>query len=170
MTELDITYKIIVLKLLSRSDIALTNAQITDFFLETSTADYFTIQDAIAALTETANIIVTSTATQKFYQINEKGLETLSLFSDHLSKDVSSDIEQYFEKHGLAMKEENSLVSLFFPSEDGYICHLKKTDGNTVLIDISLSVHDRSLAQTICANWKVGADKVYDSLMDILVS
>ncbi len=169
MTELDITYKIIVLKVLSRSDFALTNAQVVEFFLENEIADYFTVQDAIAALKETGNIIAEVSANQTFYRINETGENTLSLFTDHITEDLSMKVDDYFKKHGIIMKEENSLISVYFPTGGGYICQLKKTEEKSVLIDLSLYVSDKAQAQAICTNWKVHADEVYDSLMDILV-
>ncbi len=169
MTELDITYKIIVLKILSRSDFALTASQLTDFFIEHEIADYFTVQDALAALCETGNVLTESSANQTFYRINKTGEETLALFTDHISQELSTKIDQFFTEHGLSMRRDNSLVAIFFPTGGGYTCQLKKTDGNAVLIDLSIYVSDKAQAQAICANWKVRADEVYDSLMDILV-
>ncbi len=170
MTEFDLTYKIIILEILSKSDFSLTNSQITDFFIENEITDYFTVQDALAALTDTKNIDVESSANQTFYRINEKGCDTLSLFPDRITEKIKASIVAYFASHALSMKEENSLIGDFFPNGEAFSCHLKKTDGDATLLEVSFRVPDQAMAQTICANWKVRADDVYDSLMDILVS
>ncbi|MBQ7678008.1 MAG: DUF4364 family protein [Lachnospiraceae bacterium] len=171
MNELDLTCKIIVLNILwYANDVALTNAQVAEFFLDNRIVNYFSVQDAIGSLIETGNIDVIRSANQVFYRINAKGSETLSLFTDRITTRMRERILTYLKANEVTIREENSLIGDYYESDSGYVCHLKKIQAHAALIDISFHVWDKAQAEAICANWKVAADEVYDTLLDILVN
>lgn len=169
MADLELSYKITILEILSTSDFPLKPSQITDFFLENKLTDYFSVQDAIASLDETQNIEVTHSANTSYYKITDKGAETLRLFAEKITPEIREDIVRFFSEHALTMKEENSLVSDYYPEYGSYRCNLRQMEDNHALVEISFNVFDEQQAKAICANWKAHFDEVYDCLMDILV-
>ena len=82
MAEINIIYKIMILKLLSKVDFPLTTTQITDFFLEKEYTDYFTIQQALFDLTETQMIVINNDLNITEYSLIENGERTLQFFSE----------------------------------------------------------------------------------------
>ena len=85
MAEAQTLYKLIVLSMLDRVDFPLTNAQISDFILTKEYTNYFTLQQVLAELVETDLAEENTVRNSTYYQMTEKGKETLNYFGHMVS-------------------------------------------------------------------------------------
>ena len=170
MAEINIIYKIMILKLLSKVDFPLTTTQITDFFLEKEYTDYFTIQQALFDLTETQMIVINNDLNITEYSLTENGERTLQLFAEKISPAMEKDMNLYFSMNKMQMKAENSLNAQYYSASGGsFLVHLKMSGEKNDLIDLTFSVGSEDLAKTICVNWKCHYEDVYEALFNTLV-
>lgn len=169
MSDLDLNYKIITLDLLSKVDFPLSNSQICEFFVGRGYTEYFKIQEILNDLAETEMITVDNTHGTTFYHISEEGLKTLPLFPDRLSVQVEDDIRAFFAENKIEMKKLNSVTADYYPSAGGYSIHCKVAEEERTTIEVMMRVPTKELAETICTNWKVRYEDVYDKLIETLI-
>ena len=170
MAEIDLTYKIITLGLLSRAGEALSNSRIIEFFEETSLANYFTVQETLFELEEDGQVTMLEESHKKRFRITDAGKETLRLFSDRLSGEVLEDISSYLKEHDITIRTENALSASYDrETGGGFVCHVKMGDENRTLLELTLHAMSEAQAETICTNWRARYDDVYAAVMDVLV-
>lgn len=164
MSDFNILYKIIILKMLDMSGGSLNTDLINSFFIEYNYTDYFTVQQTIYELTEQDMI----SKSADFY-ITEEGRKTLDLMSDRISVDILKDLKDYFSKNRLEIKENQELSSSYDASTNGgFIVHLSMGEKGNKKMDISIKVPSEDMAKTIVFNWKSHFDKTYDGIIDSL--
>ncbi len=170
MAEPNFIYKITILELLKRSGFPLSNSQVTDFFLEGNLTDYFTAQQAINDDVDAGLVVSKKDHNNTTYAITDEGIKTLELFKEKITPALSKDINKYLKINSIAMKEENSYKATFFKADrGGYVVQLRITENDVPTMDLSFHVGTKEQAETLCNNWKVKSDEVYESIMDILM-
>jgi DNA-binding PadR family transcriptional regulator len=171
MAEPNLIYKITILELLHRSGFPLSNSQITDFFLEGNLTDYFSAQQAISDDEEAGLIVSKTTHNSTTYAITEEGQKTLELFSEKISTALSKDINKYLKQNSITMKEENSYKATYFKADrGGFVVQLRITENDVPTMDLSFHVGTKEMAETLCNNWKVRSEDVYEAVIDILLN
>lgn len=171
MAEPLTTYKLMILALLERSDAPLAGTQLSDFFLEKEYTNYFTVQEALHELDESAFIKKESTHNNTRYSVTPAGRETLSFFADKLSDGIYEDIREYLCENRLSIRETASVLANYYkaPGEQYAVrCQLKEKEYSR--IDLTITVPNKELAEAICDNWKKQNAHVYEYLMDLLVN
>ncbi|MBO4462153.1 MAG: DUF4364 family protein, partial [Lachnospiraceae bacterium] len=85
-TEPATLYKLIILFKLDKSEIPLSNTNISDFILAMDYTNYFTLQQTLSDL-ENSKLITSENPTSKdtLYRITDNGKVTLEYFSDRIS-------------------------------------------------------------------------------------
>lgn len=170
MAEPNIIYKITVLRLLSKVDENLSNAQIVQFFLDKEYTDYFTIQQVISDLEDARLVASDISHNNTLYTLTPDGAHTLELMHDKISSAIEEDITDYLEKNEIEIKNDNALTANYDKSTGGgYIVHCKYIQDKHVMLDIAMHVATVQQAETICNNWKARHEDVYMSLMDTLI-
>ena len=106
MADINLTYKIIILGLLDKAKMPLSNTTIVDFFLEYEYTDYFSAQMALSDVVDSKMVDIIETHGNTSYTINEEGSKTLELFSDKINDDIEKDIVSYYKDNKLKMREE----------------------------------------------------------------
>ena len=171
MAEPTMIYKITILELLNRSGFPLSNSQITDFFLEGDLTDYFTAQQAISDDEDAGLIASTINHNNTTYSSTDEGRKTLDLFKEKITKALSKDINKYLSANSITMKEENSYKASYFKADrGGFVVQLRITENDIPTMDLSFRVASKEQAETLCNNWKVKCQDVYDSILDILLN
>ena len=79
MADINLTYKIIILGLLDKAKMPLSNTTIVDFFLEYEYTDYFSAQMALSDVVDSKMVDTIETHGNTSYTINEEGSKTLEL-------------------------------------------------------------------------------------------
>ena len=170
MAEAQTLYKLIVLSMLDRVDFPLTNAQISDFILTKEYTNYFTLQQVLAELVETDLAEENTVRNSTYYQMTEKGKETLSYFGHMVSAAIHEDMDKYFKDNAIALRDEMSVKADYYENNhEEYSVRLRVMEKDSALIDLTLSVPTEGQANSICDNWKKKNQKLYAYLMQELL-
>lgn len=170
MAEPLTTYKLMILALLDHSEVPLSGTQLSAFFLEKDYTNYFTVQEALHELDESAFIKKEATHNNTRYSVTPAGAETLSFFAEKLSDGIQSDIRDYLTENRLSIRETASVLADYYkaPGERYAVrCQLKEKESPR--IDLTITVPNKEIAEAICDNWKQQSEHVYEYLMDLLV-
>ena len=163
-------YKLMNLYMLRQVSFPLTNAQLTDFFLQHEYTSYFTLQQALKELQESGLVRTESTHNTTRYMITKEGEETLSFFGKNISPAIVEDMDHYLKENRLRMRNEVGVVSDYFKStSQDYTVHCEVHEGKSTLIDLSISVPDREQAEDMCARWKDKSQTIYAYIMKTLM-
>ena len=170
MAEAQTLYKLIVLSMLDRVDFPLTNAQISDFILTKEYTNYFTLQQVLAELVETDLAEENTVRNSTYYQMTEKGKETLNYFGHMVSAAIHEDMDKYFKDNAIALRDEMSVKADYYENNhEEYSVRLRVMEKDSALIDLTLSVPTKGQANSICDNWKKKNQKLYAYLMQELL-
>ena len=170
MAEALTLYKLIILTMLDRVDFPLTNAQISDFILTKEYTNYFTLQQVLAELVETDLAEENTVRNSTYYQMTEKGKETLNYFGHMVSTAIHEDMDKYFKDNAIALRDEMSVKADYYENNhEEYSVRLRVMEKDSALIDLTLSVPTEGQANSICDNWKKKNQKLYAYLMQELL-
>ncbi|MBP3351714.1 MAG: DUF4364 family protein [Lachnospiraceae bacterium] len=162
-------YKLIVLYMLDRVTFPLTTAQISDFILGKEYTNFLTLQQVFSELTDTGLIEARSANNRTHLTITSEGTETLHFFENRISLAIKSEIHAYFQEKEYILREEVSVVSDYYKSTTGeYEAHLIAKERGVNLIDLTLSVPSKELAESICNNWMTKNQDIYQYLIEQL--
>ena len=170
MAEAQTLYKLIILSMLDRVDFPLTNAQISDFILTKEYTNYFTLQQVLADLVETELAEIHTVRNSSYYQMTEKGKETLKFFGNMVSAAIHEDMDRYFADNAIALRDEAAVRADYYQnSSEDYMVRLRVLEKDLPLIDLTLTVPSEDQANSICNHWKTKNQKIYAYLMQELL-
>ena len=170
MSDTITLYKLMVLFLLKKGSLSLTNSQIADFFIEKGYTNYFTLQEVIHSLLETEMITAETSRNTTRYNLTSQGEETLSYLKNKLSQGIIQDIVSYLNDRKIEMVNELSVLADYDRTPNGeYAVHLRIMEKDAPVIDMTLSVVTEALAERMCDNWKKNSSQLYGYLMDELL-
>ena len=159
-------YKLIILYMLDRVKFPITTAQISNYILEKEYTNFLTLQQVISELTE-ANLIDARTVGNRTHlNITEEGRETLHFFENRINDAIKTEINQYFQENEFTLRDEVSVLGDYYKATSGeYEAHLVAKDRDTNLVELTLSVPTKEVAQSICDNWQKKNQEIYQYLI-----
>ena len=164
-------YKLMNLYLLEQVNFPLTNAQLTNFFLNREYTTYFTLQQALNELLDSGLIKMESLHNSTRYEITKEGEETLDFFRKKISPAIVDDMDEYLKQNRVHMRNEVGLVSDFYKStSQDYTVHCEVREGKSVLMNLEVSVPDKEQAEIMCSHWKERSQEIYAYIMKNLMS
>lgn len=164
-------YKLMNLYMLKQVNFPLTNAQLSNFFLNQEYTTYFTLQQALNELLEAGLIKKETLHNSSRYEITKEGEETLDFFCNKISPAIIEDMDEYLKENRFRMRNEVGLVSDFYKSTNQeYIVHCEVREGKTVLVNINIAVPDKEQAEIMCNHWKDRSQEIYSYIMKTLMS
>ena len=162
-------YKLMNLYMLKQVNFPLTNAQLSNFFLDREYTTYFTLQQALNELLEAGLIKMEMLHNSTRYEITREGEETLEFFGKKISPAIVEDMDEYLKEN--RFRNEVGLVSDFYKSTNqDYIVHCEVREGKNVLVNIDVSVPDKEQAEIMCSHWKDRSQEIYAYIMKSLMS
>lgn len=162
-------YKLIVLYMLNRVDFPLTKAQISDFILEREYTNFMTLQQVISELIEAGLISAQSIRNRTHLLLTKDGSQTLSFFDKDISSSIKQEIDDYFRANEITLRNEVSILADYYKSTSGeYEAHLVAKDKGINLIDLTISVPLEETAISICDNWQVKNQEIYQYIISQL--
>lgn len=170
MADVHVLYKLIILEMLSKVDFELTNSQISSFILEEQYTDYFTVQETLSDMQESGLIEAKTVRNSTRYLLTDNGRQTLKYFERDISDAIRRDIEEYFRKNKLQMRNDNAVTADYFRNGAGeFTASLQVKEKETVLVKVELTVPLERQAIALCDNWKKKSQQVYGYLMEQLM-
>ncbi len=170
MKDVHTLYKLIILSMLDRVEFELTNSQITAFILEEQYTDYFTVQETLADMIESGLLEAKTIRNSTRYAMTDSGKETLAYFGNDISDGIKEDMEKYFRKNKLQMRNDNAVIADYYRTNGNeFTARLQVKEKETVLVEVALTVPLEQQAIILCDNWKKKSQQVYGYLMKELM-
>ncbi|MDO5416121.1 MAG: DUF4364 family protein [Lachnospiraceae bacterium] len=164
-------YKLMNLYMLKQVNFPLTNAQLTNFFLEHDYTTYFTLQQALNELLDTELIRKESHHNSTQYEITDEGINTLSFFVNKIPPAITEDIDRYLKENKFRLRNEVGTIADFYKSTNqDYVVHCEVREDKVPLIELNLSVPDKDQAEYMCSNWRKRSQEIYAFAMKALMS
>ena len=164
-------YKLMNLYMLHQANFPLTNAQLSNFFLDREYTTYFTLQQALNELLDAGLVKKETMRNSSRYEITKEGEETLEFFGKNISPAIVSDMDEYLKQNRFRMRNEVGLISDFYKSTNqDYIVHCEVREGKAVLVNLDISVPDKEQAEIMCNHWKDRSQEIYAYVMKSLMS
>ena len=164
-------YKLMNLYMLKQVNFPLTNAQLSNFFLEHDYTTYFTLQQALNELLDAGLIHKETIHNSTRYEITQEGADTLGFFGNEISPAIIEDMDQYLKENKFRLRDEVGVISDFYKSTNQeYIVHCEVREGKVPLIQLDLSVPDKDKAEYMCSNWRSKSQEIYSFAMKSLMS
>lgn len=164
-------YKLMNLYMLKQVSFPLTNAQLSNFFLENDYTTYFTLQQALNELLDAGLIKKETIRNSSRYEITEEGLDTLDFFGNKISPAIIQDMDQYLKENKYRLRDEVGVISDFYKSTgQDFIVHCEVREGKTPLIELNLAVPDKQQAEYMCGKWRKKSQEIYAFAMKALMS
>ena len=164
-------YKLMNLYMLHQVNFPLTNAQLSNFFLDREYTTYFTLQQALIELLDAGLVKKETMRNSSRYEITKEGEETLEFLGKNISPAIVSDMDEYLKQNRFRMRNEVGLISDFYKSTNqDYIVHCEVREGKAVLVNLDISVPDKEQAEIMCNHWKDRSQEIYAYVMKSLMS
>ena len=170
MDEQNMQYKLMVLYMLSKVDFSLTYTHISDFILGRGYTDYFSLQQAIAELTEAGLVHQETLRSTTYYMITPEGEETIGFFKSRISLPIREDIDHWLKENHLAMLNDVSVRADYYRDTEGnYEVRCTIREKKTDIFDLHLKVTDEPVAKAMCKQWKAKNQSIYEYVMKELM-
>ena len=157
-----ILYKLIILYMLERVDFPLTNSHLTQFIIDEGYTNYFNVQQSLSELNDQELIRTSSIRNISQYAITDAGRETLSFFENKLSDAIKQDIEDFFSKNKIALRNEFSINADYIPELNGeFTVHCFIKERSTTLFSVTMNVLSEENAMKMCQNWRENSNDIY---------
>ena len=164
------SHKLLILYILDKINMDLTNSQITQVVLETEMMNYFSLQQFLSQLMESKFLTTYKESHREYYSLTQKGLEILEYFLSRISEDVTKKIDEYISLNKKSLLSDTEVKSSFIQQNDNeFIVNLRVIENQSNLIDLNLNVSSEKQAQKICNNWKRNASYMYAEIIDLLI-
>ena len=170
MSETQTLYKLIILYMLNRVTFPLSNAQLSEFILEKEYTDYFTLQQSLFELTDSALIHPEKLHNTTLYHITQEGRTTLTYFEKKISSAIREDIDSFLLEHKYKLRNERSTPAHYYQTSSGeYAAHCRVLEKDSTLMDLTLTVPVEEQAKAICDHWRDRSKELYATLMQSLL-
>ena len=162
--------KIILLYMIEKINLPVSNLQITKLILENRFMNYFYLQQFLNELCE-SNLLSTELVDDKtYYGITPSGKQTLSYFVDLIHLGVKNRIDQTITNIRKNIRNEILVTADYTPkSENEFVVSCKVREDDFSLIDLEITVGTKSDARQICENWKQHSQSIYPEIIESLI-
>ncbi len=162
--------KLIILYLLSQVKIPLSLSQISQIILERGYTNYFSLQQYLSELENSHFILTSKQNNASYFEITDKGTQTLDFFSSRIPDFVRHELDQFIEGNWRKLRSEFDVHADYTPNKlNEYIVNCKVTENNSTLIELNISVGSKKQAIELCSKWKNNASTLYSEILQILM-
>ncbi len=165
--------KLIILYILDRVELPISNAELTRIILEKQLASYLEIVQALDDLVEDTYIEIIGQSNSHQYKITTEGSEVLSYFYKDISVQLRDDIDEFLSKEQHHLRDLAASTAGY--AETGinageYVVDLKVVERGSELVRINLLVTSEEEAETVCNRWRQANTDVYEYLISRLLT
>jgi predicted transcriptional regulator len=163
--------KLIILLLIKKTGLPLSNSQIADFITLNNYSEYFSVQQYIAELCASDFLEKSEEHHVTYYMITKEGLKILDMFSSQIPQYIKEVIILYTEKNNKQIKHQRDIKAEYIPNKSNeFIVKCSIEENKSSLINISINVASKEQAKLVCENWKNNASYLYGSIFTTLVN
>ena len=164
-------HKLVILYVLEKAKMDLTNSQITQVILETEVMNYFSLQQFLSQLMDAKFLKIYEDSNREYYTLTQKGIETLNYFLSRIPSQITEKLDEYIKLNKENLLADTQVKSSFVKQSDNeYIVNLRVIENQSNLIDLNLNVSSEKQAKLICDNWKKNASYMYAEIIELLIT
>jgi len=162
--------KLTILYYLRASKVEITREQLYRVMVENNTMSFFDYQACMHELEEDAFIAALPKAFGQAYRLSVRGADVLDQFVESLPVSLRERLERYASEHREEMLLQTQIVSDMeeLPS-GGYLVHLRALENNAAVMELTLRVATRDMAQRMRTNWEKESETLYGQLLTTLL-
>ena len=165
-----IYHKLLILRILKKANMPLTNSQITQVVLDTEMMNYFSLQSLLSELTDSKLITTYKESGREYYTLTLNGEESHDYFVSRIPETVMDKVDKYIcDNKGNLLADTQIKSSFVKQSDNEYIVNLRVVEDQSNLIDLNLNVSSEKQANSICNNWKKNASEMYTEIISLLI-
>ncbi|MBP1743359.1 MAG: hypothetical protein H6Q58_337 [Firmicutes bacterium] len=161
--------KLLLLYIINRLNLPVSNAQLTELVLKNSLMNYFILQQYIDELVSSEFLKHTNVSGSQRLVISGKGKKVLELFGDRVSEKKCAVVNDYIEKNWDDIEKDMTVTADYtIEKKDNFIVSLKAMEKDRLLIDIRMNVPSNKQARDLCSKWKEKCPELYEKITGIL--
>ncbi|MCL2350494.1 MAG: DUF4364 family protein [Defluviitaleaceae bacterium] len=166
-----VEHKIMILLLVDKIDIPISNNQITRFALEENYMNFYNVQQYLKEMVDVGYLDSSQNGTSTRYTITDEGLKALDAFGGHVPSYVKSRISRYVEENRSIVKQDLEISANHFYQHDTeeYFVKCALYEEDNMMMELNLSVVSKEQALLVCNNWKNNVGTLYAQIIDILL-
>ena len=148
----------------------ITREQLYRVMVDNDVMSYFDYQSCMHELEEDAFIAALPKSFGQAYRLSVRGADVLEEFVESLPVSLRERLERYASEHREEMLLQTQIVSDMeeLPS-GGYLVHLRALENNAAVMELTLRVATRDMAQRMRANWEKESESLYATLLTTLL-
>jgi predicted transcriptional regulator len=162
--------KLLLLYILKKIRIPVSNNKITQIVLENNLINYFVLQQYIDELLTSKFIAYINPKVNHNIGITKSGIQVLKLFQSMISQEKIDTIDKYLKKQLKSIKENISINADYIcQNKNTFIADLSATRDDTILINIKLAVESDKEAKKLCEKWRNSHSDIYYNIIQMLL-
>ncbi len=156
--------------MLDKVDFPLTTSQISEFILDKGYTTYFRLQETLSELTDSELLKIETTHNRTLYRRTETGADTIHFFSNKISPEIRTEIDDFLKEKQYDLKEEVAVKSDYYLKTDHqFEVQCQIVENGSSLIDMRITVPTEKEAKAIVNNWNLKNQEIYASLLSQLL-
>ncbi|MCJ7856387.1 DUF4364 family protein [Lachnospiraceae bacterium NSJ-143] len=162
--------KLIILYLLSKMGVSLSNNDICQFAMERNIMDYISVQQCLSELTSSEYLESVADGGSTRYTITHDGNDVLGFFQNRITEWLLSAANEYILNNRQRIKSEYEVSANYFPEINGeYLvkCEVCGLDGGRIM-ELDVVVPTKSQALQICSNWKKNVNSICSTIFSAI--
>lgn len=163
--------RLILLYLLDKFKVGLTDLHITELLLENHLMDYFTFQFQLFGLIDTK--LVTQRFTDEehvLFSITPTGKDVLKNLSSTVPSGIRQNIDSLIDPMRSKIRSDNLITADFTPDdENSFSVTCSASEETFTLIKIDVQIGTRNDAIEVCHNWKKHSQEIYSEIIESLI-
>ncbi len=158
--------KILILFLVDKMEVPISDSKLTEFILESNYMNIFRLRECLHEL-EQANYIekTTDNSTARYF-ITESGMQALDHFHKQVPTVIKNNIIKFVEENRSAIRRDYEITANIFPDNNGEILvRCGAYDNGVLLMELNVNVYSNRDARVICNNWKTNANSIFNTII-----
>ncbi|WP_066684088.1 DUF4364 family protein [Christensenella intestinihominis] len=158
--------KLLLLYLLEKSGMALSELQLVRIMTELSFMGYFDLKECIFELEQGGHIYSRTTPQNTVYGITDAGINMLDVLVNDLRLSFRETVDAYLKEHRSELELESQLVGEYIKlAQNEYRVILKVLEHDRTIFEINSIVYSKQEAQKIVDNWRKNAVSIYKDVV-----
>ncbi|MDR2940756.1 MAG: DUF4364 family protein [Clostridiales bacterium] len=164
--------KLIILYLIDKMDIPMSNSQISQFALEQDYMNYFSLQQCLAEMAASKFLESTQENNNTRYTVTDTGLQILDYFENNIPSQIRNKIINYVKDNRKILKRDFEITANYFYDHktNEYIVKCGVYEDEVALMELNVSVVTKDQAKIISNNWKANVSSLYSSIISQLTN
>lgn len=161
--------KLILLYIIDRLKMPVSNIHITKIILENRFMNYFLLQQFLNELCEDKFLQTEISDERRLYKLTQNGRQALGFFSSLIPQGLKSRMDEVFREIRRNIRSETLIKADYIPeSENKFTVTCKVGEDDFSLLELSITTGTKTDSRLICENWLKHSQEIYSEIIESL--